>query len=81
MSEGDNERRSLNKDKLFVRKVADIIPKVCGNLKQFSRGHGESGSRIRISITSTENESKCGPGFRKFNNLLLIDKDYVELIC
>ena len=52
MYKGDDEQRSLNKDKLFIRKVADIIPKVCRNLKQFSRGHGESESRIRISITS-----------------------------
>ena len=36
ISEGDNEHNSFNKDKLFTRKVADIIPKVCGNLKQFS---------------------------------------------
>ena len=52
MSEGDDEQKSLHKDKLFIRKVADIIPKVCGNLKQFSTGHGESENRIRISFTS-----------------------------
>ena len=51
-SEGEDEQRSLNKDKLFIRKVADIISKVCGNLKHFSRGHGESESHISVSITS-----------------------------
>ena len=29
-SEGDNEQRSLDKDKVFIRKVADTFPKVYG---------------------------------------------------
>ena len=31
-------------------------------------------------ICTAEKQSKRGPGFRKFNNSLLTDKSYVELI-
>jgi len=33
-----------------------------------------------LSIISEEKEIKSGPGFWKFNNSLLTDKDYTELI-
>lgn len=36
---------------------------------------------LSISLISEENETKRGPGFWRFNNSLLIDKDYVEMIC
>ena len=37
-------------------------------------------SALTASVFPDEREAKHGPGFWKFNNLLLIDKDYVELI-
>jgi len=37
-------------------------------------------SALSLSIISEEKEVKRGPGFWKFNNSLLTDKDYTELI-
>ena len=37
MSEGDDEQESINKGKLFIRKVADIIPKVCGSVEDTAK--------------------------------------------
>ena len=37
-------------------------------------------SALSLSIISEEKEVKRGPGFCKFNNSLLPDKDYTELI-
>ena len=50
MSDGDNEQRSLNKDNMFVKEIAPEL------IKQFSRGHGESESCIRISIRDTKKD-------------------------
>ena len=37
-------------------------------------------SALTLSLSSQNNETKRGPGFWKFNNSLLTDKDYVETI-
>ena len=37
-------------------------------------------SALTISISSDNTETKRGPGFWKFNNSLLTDEDYIELV-
>jgi len=41
---------------------------------------GKVYSALSLSIIFEEKEVKRGPGFWKFNNSLLTDKDYTELI-
>ena len=59
----------VSKDMQSSLKYVKIIPNIFSD-------H----SAISLSIISEEKEVKRGPGFWKFNNSLLTDKDYTEMI-
>ena len=59
----------ISKDIRSSQKYVKIIPNIFSD-------H----SALSLSIISEEKEVKRGPGFWKFNNSLLTDKDYTELI-